>query len=534
MDRAKRCLACAALEGREFSAPALAHVLERPLDEVIDLLDDVLVVDEARPDGLVVERGLVTIESEGKPPRHVWRYAFVSELHRSALIAYGLAPQERIDLALGYAQALTELYAPSEWLVADALARLFATGGDHRAAEGYRRLAEFTGEVELLRRQARLVLDADTTSWDRAEYAEALHLLLLAGDAMEPSPDAATEGLAVYERACEFADRLGARRDRAFARWGAASCHRSRFESERAIEMFEHAREEFAQLNDPEWETATLIDLANEHAFVGRFERARELLEEASVAARRLRDAESKGLAKLAILERRVELEDDPVEQRRCLKQVLELKRRYRRAGWSIYPTERGLASILMTELDLVGAEMDIDAPDALRDTLLRIEREAGGILGLPGMVMAALLAMARGQLATRNADFVASRSQLADALTLFRAIGNRPGEANAWRALGDLAWQQDRKTAAAIHYATSVFISRTTGSWKANHATQDLLAMRQGEHSADAVERLVDEIGTAYAADGGEALATAVRSDEWPPATKYVRAATHFLGESP
>src|SRR5439155_24696635 len=77
LDRARELLACAALEGRHFTADAIARALRRDRDEVIDLLDDTLTRDDSRPDGMLTEVGSVSLRDE-TGERHLWLYCFNS------------------------------------------------------------------------------------------------------------------------------------------------------------------------------------------------------------------------------------------------------------------------------------------------------------------------------------------------------------------------------------------------------------------------------------------------------------------------
>ena len=90
LERAREVLSVAALEGRQFTAEAVAHALERERDELVDYLDDVLVEAE-----LVEEVGLITIESE-QGTQHLWRYRFVSDLDRLTL-RHALTGREAAD-----------------------------------------------------------------------------------------------------------------------------------------------------------------------------------------------------------------------------------------------------------------------------------------------------------------------------------------------------------------------------------------------------------------------------------------------------
>jgi hypothetical protein len=79
-ERARRLLACAALEGRQFTAPAIAAARGWDIDDTIDLLDDVLIYDdEDSPDGFFIDTGFVAVAHE-RGTRHLASYRFAREL----------------------------------------------------------------------------------------------------------------------------------------------------------------------------------------------------------------------------------------------------------------------------------------------------------------------------------------------------------------------------------------------------------------------------------------------------------------------
>jgi AAA domain-containing protein len=116
LDRTRELLACAALEGRRFTADAIARVLRRDRDEVIDALDDTLTRDASRPDGMLTEAGSVSISDE-TGERHLWRYRFASELDWLTLLHHGLTDAERRTYSLALAQAMETVYGGQAYRV---------------------------------------------------------------------------------------------------------------------------------------------------------------------------------------------------------------------------------------------------------------------------------------------------------------------------------------------------------------------------------------------------------------------------------
>jgi hypothetical protein len=81
VDEAYRVLSCAALEGTQFTADAVARAISWDRDQLIDFLDDRFVADEGRPEGLIQEVGASTVNDPRSGRRDLWRYAFRSDLH---------------------------------------------------------------------------------------------------------------------------------------------------------------------------------------------------------------------------------------------------------------------------------------------------------------------------------------------------------------------------------------------------------------------------------------------------------------------
>lgn len=104
-----KLLGCAALEGRHFTADAVARVLGRDRDELVDFLDDTLVRGEDRPEGVLVEEESVPIDDPRSGRRYLCRYAFTSDLYWLTLGRYGLADSRKAGVSLTLARALAEL-----------------------------------------------------------------------------------------------------------------------------------------------------------------------------------------------------------------------------------------------------------------------------------------------------------------------------------------------------------------------------------------------------------------------------------------
>jgi hypothetical protein len=134
LEAARELLATAALEGRRFTAPALARALDRDPDELIDFLDEHLAVGDSRPDGLVVDLGFLKLTDPAGQPQFVSRYEFVSGLHWQTLRRYGLGRSEVADRSERYAWALAEVYASELARVAALISSLLRAAGKHKDA----------------------------------------------------------------------------------------------------------------------------------------------------------------------------------------------------------------------------------------------------------------------------------------------------------------------------------------------------------------------------------------------------------------
>jgi len=177
---AERLLACAALEGRRFTAPAFAVAGGRDGDETIDFFDDVLVFDGEHPDGFVVDDGFQTVSDE-HGTRHLAMYRFARELDWLAFRDHGLSEVEERHLAPRLARAMEAYYGGHANRVALTLRRLLTIAGNDERSAYYRRMADKGIKREIVLWRAHNVL-ADADPVDRAERRRVSQLLIAAGD----------------------------------------------------------------------------------------------------------------------------------------------------------------------------------------------------------------------------------------------------------------------------------------------------------------------------------------------------------------
>ncbi len=202
LDQVHELLAHAALEGRRFTADAVAAALGRDRDEVIDRLDDRLVLDDEHPGGLVREAGSISLDgATGK--RHLWLYRFDAELDWWTLHHRGLAEGRRRDGALALARAVERAYGAEVPRAAGPLARLYEQGGDADAARRIRRMADGGNDPLVIGWRANAVIESPDPD-GRPERRRAARVLLTAAAALTGSGPH-HDGLSFAQRAYRLA-----------------------------------------------------------------------------------------------------------------------------------------------------------------------------------------------------------------------------------------------------------------------------------------------------------------------------------------
>jgi tetratricopeptide (TPR) repeat protein len=180
-DELARILSCAALEGRVFTAAAVAVALEEDRDAVEDLLDSL--VDEADPDGGVLRppSALRVEDPARRSAQTVWRYEFASPLIWRALQRRLLDPEAVPKLANRMGQALYELYGREFAVIAPTLERLALLGEHPDAASHFRALLR-TPDRAVLAERARHLLVADSSGWTTWDHHDAARMLTEASE----------------------------------------------------------------------------------------------------------------------------------------------------------------------------------------------------------------------------------------------------------------------------------------------------------------------------------------------------------------
>ena len=408
LDSAREVLACGALEGRAFTAAAVASALTRSTDEIIDLLDDYLAINEKRLNGLVREGVSVRVIGPGGQSRTLWRYEFASELVQQAF-ERSLTTDETKRLSEALAQSLISLYGDEQYSVARAIARLFRRADNTADAAEFQRIADFYGQLDALVEQARVL---QSLNWDDLDYWERSRALSELCVALGPMLYARPleETLSIGESACQLADLFG---DRAgsrgyFAYKQTAEClsilgrhEESLAHSQRALEFarstgsnrlisdaFHHlglvhygrkelddAREAFRHAIGTHPGPITLVQLAFTETRLGELDAALASANKALAMSRRIGDqrAESGALMALGVIHRErgelelalskleasLEIERDPYHRAESL---LELGEVELELGHDDRARECAFRAIAINEkLGVKGIEKDLD-----------------------------------------------------------------------------------------------------------------------------------------------------------------------------
>ena len=176
-------LAYGAMEGRTFTAAAVAQATNCDEDELIDTIDEVLLWDrEENPDGLLLEAESITITGN----RTRWRYRFSDHFHWQALAQGGFTKYELASARHALIQSLLDTYAPDTLYVAGALARLLREIGDKETARQFQRIADFRVPREQIREKAFHLLAINKDDWNEWELRQATRYLLEAAGMMLP------------------------------------------------------------------------------------------------------------------------------------------------------------------------------------------------------------------------------------------------------------------------------------------------------------------------------------------------------------
>lgn len=177
-DELRQWLSLAALEGPTFTANALAELLGRQPDDLINYFDDEMVQSDESPDGLLIDLDPITIMDKYSIPHYLCRYHFSADLFWMIFDRYGITNQdERVKRSKEMAEILIRLYVPEEDRIAATLARLFKYVGDKERTQQYQRMSDYSQNIDLSYQQAMIIINSPKDDWNDWDYQWAIGLL---------------------------------------------------------------------------------------------------------------------------------------------------------------------------------------------------------------------------------------------------------------------------------------------------------------------------------------------------------------------
>jgi tetratricopeptide (TPR) repeat protein len=169
---AREVLACGALEGRSFTAAAVADAIGRDRETVEDLLDEL--VADSPEEGVLREPRSVEVHDLGRTNAWtLWRYEFASPfLWRGAR---SRLPDLPADTAMRLIDSLRKAYGHEIPAIAPAIARLAEMTGRAALIANYRGLVKVPSRMAL-EAQARYLLHESSDDWTLADHRDASYV----------------------------------------------------------------------------------------------------------------------------------------------------------------------------------------------------------------------------------------------------------------------------------------------------------------------------------------------------------------------
>lgn len=501
LEQTRALLTCAALEGRRFTAEAVAQVTGWERDDLIDFFDDHLIASEERADGILLEDGSVTIDDEQTGERTLWRYAFVSDLHWHALQSrYSLTATEQKQLSLALAHTLAALYSPEERLIARTLARLFKTGGDETAARNYQRTADYATSRAALRQQALFLMAINKDGWEKDRCRQATQLLIAAGKQMlRAYPH--EETLSVFEAAHQMACLSGVTADQVYVLYicGLTLTESSNFQAAR--EKFQHSLEISQQIGIREGEVYTWYGLASIDLKEGNHPAAKEKFNRSLEIFRQIGDRASEAHTwnDLATIDLN---EGNYPAAREKLNRSLEISRQI---------GDRGGEACIWHNLAWI--EMNEGNYKAAREKFHRslvIEQQIGDLAGeADNWHDLALIDLNEG-------NYPAAGEKFQHSSELRQKIGDHVSEAETVGKLGVTACAQGKLPEGLRLLALSFGLLQTIGHTYAQVAAENLSEVAKHlNYPPEQIEALLAEVAQEYERDRGAGLVRAAFGEE-------------------
>lgn len=244
LERVRTILSVAALEGREFTAEAVADAVQLTQEVVLRCLDTVLAPSTAFTAGVVERIGSIAL-ADGNRERVVWMYRFVREVDYLTLRYRSLTAKEIKRYSLRLARGLVGCYAPAKVLVAATAARLFDAGGEPDTAIEFWRLTRVGANSEITSWRAASLLEG-VAPCGVVVSREAAEVLVAAARDLYLSGHP-TDGLALAQAALRFAppgsyEQLDAYYYSAWFRMNLDQIQHARSELHAALDVARHLR----------------------------------------------------------------------------------------------------------------------------------------------------------------------------------------------------------------------------------------------------------------------------------------------------
>jgi tetratricopeptide (TPR) repeat protein len=182
---AKKIMSVAALEGIIFTAQAVAGLLGKDSDEIIDFIDEYLIQSDDNKNGFLWEESNFTINNSDTRTHTLCTYRFVSDLYWLTYDRYGITDAtQRIETGKELGHILIGLYTPEEDSIAKNLARIWRIAGEDELANKYLRIANFNHSLDALYQQAMMVISIQKDDWEYWDYQWAIDLFTVLSEKM--------------------------------------------------------------------------------------------------------------------------------------------------------------------------------------------------------------------------------------------------------------------------------------------------------------------------------------------------------------
>jgi len=423
-----------ALEGSPFTAEAIAGACQGDTDELIDFFDDYLVESETNPKGILNEAGWATVLL-GETEKELALYTFRFPFHERVFVKYPSDAQTRGN-ALALAQALENAYYPQTRLHARKLARLWTLAGNAGKAREYRRIAELSHNIDVLRWQVAVLQEFAQDKFD-------LYRL--------------------YRAQIEFGKQLFRR------------VHYTEL-----VQLFERAVKTAEQLENLEAQAEALYYLGVAWSEGGEYANARQALETSRKLAVRVRARVILAAALYALGTIESDQGNYPAA-RKLYDESLALEREL--------GNQLGIATTLH-QLGMIESDQgNYPAARKLYDESLALERELGDQDGI-----AATLHQL-GRIESDQGNYPAARKLYDESLALKRELGDQGGIATTLHALGNIEYAQRNYPAARKWYDESLALKRELGDQGGIAATLHALGTIESDQgNYPAARKLYDE----------------------------------------